>query len=620
MASSRGVPFDRTHTGRMFDKTIRQAIRLERFKAGMYARLSPLLDGMFDDVVRNVRNELPALVRLPRQALSTPAARSKMSGVIRKNQKITKGALTGARIQITDELRQLALAESDWAMRALKTSIPVDVSLQSPSPRLLTAAVQQAPIHGALLTEWFGTLDDSVRKAMGSTIRSGIVEGQGVEGIVRSIVGEKGVSTAFRRNVRSAVRTMANGVSSQAREDTWAKNDDIVEKVQFIATLDRRTTDICAGLDGKMYKINEGPRPPMHIQCRSTTTPVLKSWREMGIDLTEMKPATRAQMPGSRGLATEKTTYGQWLKRQNKGVQADVLGKERAKLFRSGKVQIDEFVDYSKATPRSYTIEELRSKAGLAPGRPRPPRKIKETVDRFSDGKGHYTPARAVLHDRIINQALRSGRPQEKPVFQMMGGGPASGKSSVINSGKVKLPKNNVMVDSDEIKKALPEFGRLLASKSKNAAAVVHAESSHVSVAILEKAGQRRFNATLDGTGNGNLDKLRKRARILKSRGYRVKADYVTCDTAEALRRNEARYQQTGRKVPDAYVKQVHKKLSETIPKALKENIFDEFHLWDNNAVGQVTPKLIASQVDGVFKIHNKALWRRFLAKAEGDL
>jgi SPP1 gp7 family putative phage head morphogenesis protein len=369
VASQRGggVPFEETHTGRMFDKTVRHAIRIERYKAGLYARLSPTIEGMFSEVAAEVRKRLPYLVKLPRSALREKKHRNQLDLLILRKRAISTAKLGETLIQLTDELKELALLEAEWSVRALRSAIPIEVSLTKPSERMLVAAFEQKPIHGQLLKEWFGPSGlGHVDAAMSGAIRRGLADGLGVEQITRSIIGKnRSVAKTFRNNVRGTTRTLISGVSNQAREDTWAKNDDIVEKVQFVATLDRRTTDICAGLDSKIYKINEGPRPPMHMQCRSTTTPVLKSWRSMGIDLTELPPTTRAQMPGSRGLATEKTTYGQWLKRQNKTVQEDVLGKGRAKLFRSGDVQIDEFVDYSKANPRSYTLTELRSNAGL---------------------------------------------------------------------------------------------------------------------------------------------------------------------------------------------------------------------------------------------------------------
>lgn len=88
--------------------------------------------------------------------------------------------------------------------------------------------------------------------------------------------------------------------------------------------------------------------------CRSTTAPVLKSWREMGVPIDEVPEGTRASMDGQ---VPESTTYQTWLQRQPASVQDEVLGATRGALFRRGGLTLDRFVDMSG---RQYTIQELR--------------------------------------------------------------------------------------------------------------------------------------------------------------------------------------------------------------------------------------------------------------------
>ena len=51
-----------------------------------------------------------------------------------------------------------------------------------------------------------------------------------------------------------------------------------------------------------------------------------------------------------------KVNYQEWLGRQSYQFQNDVLGVNRARLFRDGKVPLDRFVDKSG---RQYTLAEL---------------------------------------------------------------------------------------------------------------------------------------------------------------------------------------------------------------------------------------------------------------------
>jgi hypothetical protein len=123
--------------------------------------------------------------------------------------------------------------------------------------------------------------------------------------------------------------------------------------------LDNRTTEICIGYDGKVYPINEGPRPPFHWQCRTQAVPVLKSWKQLGINLKEAPEGTRSSMNGQEAA---KITYPEWLKKQPIEFQDEVLGPTRAKLWRSGKVKIDRFTQDGKL----LTLDQLRKKEGLS--------------------------------------------------------------------------------------------------------------------------------------------------------------------------------------------------------------------------------------------------------------
>jgi hypothetical protein len=57
------------------------------------------------------------------------------------------------------------------------------------------------------------------------------------------------------------------------------------------------------------------------------------------------------------GQVSEKLNYSDWLRTKPADFQDEVLGAERAKLFRDKKVDIDRFTN---DRGRTYTLEELR--------------------------------------------------------------------------------------------------------------------------------------------------------------------------------------------------------------------------------------------------------------------
>lgn len=94
--------------------------------------------------------------------------------------------------------------------------------------------------------------------------------------------------------------------------------------------------------------------------CRSSTAPVIKSWKELVIDLPESAKSTRASMSGQ---VPDDMTYQDWLKKQPVERQDDILGKTKGQLFRKGGLTLERFVDRNG---RELNLAELRAKNAAA--------------------------------------------------------------------------------------------------------------------------------------------------------------------------------------------------------------------------------------------------------------
>jgi hypothetical protein len=84
--------------------------------------------------------------------------------------------------------------------------------------------------------------------------------------------------------------------------------------------------------------------------------PILKSWQEMGIDLSEAPLSTRATLDGQ---IPENITYQEWLKKKPREFVEEILGKTKAKLFLDGNMPVDKFFDSSGI---EYTLEALKKR------------------------------------------------------------------------------------------------------------------------------------------------------------------------------------------------------------------------------------------------------------------
>ncbi|MBQ4853229.1 hypothetical protein IMW82_00850 [Rhodanobacter sp. B2A1Ga4] len=145
------------------------------------------------------------------------------------------------------------------------------------------------------------------------------------------------------------------------------RNDDLIVGVRWLGTLDTASRPECRIRDGLIYSkapshapINHevpwlGGPGHIHARCRCIGLPVMRTWRELGIDLPELLPGTRASMTGPVSAAL---TYGEWIAAQADEIQRKALGDERATLMRVGGLAFYQLYD---ASGTYLSIDRLRT-------------------------------------------------------------------------------------------------------------------------------------------------------------------------------------------------------------------------------------------------------------------
>lgn len=333
----------------------RHQIDLQRLSKGTVTRvLSALKKSDSRIVQRLIKDDVSQL------------SRTRMEALLRDLRRIIDNSYVDATGVLQIELNALAKYEGEFIEDMFGKVIPVKLETVTPSPEQIVAAVNNRPFQGKLLKEVYQELPASTFRKVRDTIRAGFIEGRTTDQIVRDIRGrasqgyKDGILAKSKRDVETVVRTAVNHTSNAAREYTYEANDDLIKGVRWISTLDSRTSPVCQARDGKIYEPGKGPRPPAHFNCRSTTSPVLKSWQELGFDVDEVPESTRASMNGQVPAGQD---YDTWLRKQPRDFQDDVLGKTKADMFRRG-TKLDRFVD---ASGREYTLDELRQREGVKP-------------------------------------------------------------------------------------------------------------------------------------------------------------------------------------------------------------------------------------------------------------
>jgi SPP1 gp7 family putative phage head morphogenesis protein len=187
---------------------------------------------------------------------------------------------------------------------------------------------------------------------------------------VRQLVAAGGQATAVADNqVMALVRTSINQVANSASQQVYEANQDITKKYRYVATLDSRTSRICAALDGREFEYGKGPMPPQHFNCRSTTVPI--------IDPDILPPSTIAKRASADGPVPINTSYGQWLAEKQKGETNADLRARQEKTLGPGKVPYfnrlvdkygakDAMAKLVRDDGSELTLEQLRKRYGPA--------------------------------------------------------------------------------------------------------------------------------------------------------------------------------------------------------------------------------------------------------------
>lgn len=385
------------------DAFIRHQIHLLRVSGAMRNEITALLDKTEKDLAEQIRKRLAD----HKGAASLGTRRMQL---LEEYVRFIRGnAWSEVNKAWLKSLTDMAKAEPGFIAGLIQSASPVALSFVLPDASLIQSIVKTNPFEGRVLKDWANDIKEQDIQRILSQIRIGMLQGETSAQIASRIVGtaelkgSNGVTEISRRNAAAITRTAVMAISNATRTAFYEENSDILQKERFVATLDSRTTPVCRANDGKVFDIGTGPKPPLHFNCRSLRVPYFlegalgdrparnftqkQLLREYAADNDIDAPATRNGLPRgfkkgfdeyARKRMRELTSvvpasenFTTFLARQTVAVQNDILGATRAKLFRTGKLQMDSFVD---AQGRTLTLKQLAQRyrsvfreAGLDP-------------------------------------------------------------------------------------------------------------------------------------------------------------------------------------------------------------------------------------------------------------
>lgn len=245
------------------------------------------------------------------------------------------------------------------------------------------------------------------------TITQGLIQGQSVARMSKSLADAMGKSY---HQAETLIRTETNHFHAEA--DTRAYEAAGVEEYEFVATLDSRTSEACASLDGKHFPIKEAKTgvnyPPMHPRCRSTTV--------------EYDPEDSSDWAASGQPMPENMTYEEWQKEQEEKYGAGYVETERKKEY-NYRADKEQFEAYKLVLPSEEMPKKFEGFQDIKYSDPERYGMMKTKVRLYNQANKTGTipnsQTAATTQDKIQGYALNSnhkhGKHKARAINQVLG-------------------------------------------------------------------------------------------------------------------------------------------------------------------------------------------------------
>ena len=351
------------------DAYLRHQIHLEQFSNGRGRKMLDILEAMENNIIISLRKRK-----------TTVFQRDRFISILRS----VRGNLAAGYMRIADtmnsDLNKLADIEAKFNADVINSA--TDKTVNTINAERLLVATRRTAFQGKTMNVWLRTLEVDQAKQITNQVRQGWLLGETNGQIAARLTGNAesaGVFAIGKNNVSTITRSATNQMAAQARDLTFKANKDIIEAIEWVSTLDGRTTmEICAPRDGLLYTLNQEPIDhgypwdggpgSIHWQCRSVSVPKIKGQKDIeriGLDFnketksrakstirydketrTAVGKGVRNPNAVRRGVGktyAPKTTYRDWFAKQPAWFQKQYLGPNRYAEFKAGKYRIDKF-------------------------------------------------------------------------------------------------------------------------------------------------------------------------------------------------------------------------------------------------------------------------------------
>lgn len=207
---------------------------------------------------------------------------------------------------------------------------------------------------GELFSERIWGRVDNLNKSIQQELLAQFMTGRSYQKTAKEIEDRLAVSSMAARRL---VRTESTYIANEAELESYRECG--IDKFQFVATLDMRTSDLCQQMDGKEFAVKDASPgtniPPLHPWCRSTTIAVID-----GAITDNLKRNARDPKTGKNYKVPADTTYQEWKKEVDDKYEKGTWESERKKLINKpvDKVQYQQYIQVlgKKNMPKTFDL------------------------------------------------------------------------------------------------------------------------------------------------------------------------------------------------------------------------------------------------------------------------
>jgi SPP1 gp7 family putative phage head morphogenesis protein len=315
-------------------------VKAARLRA-ILAQLKSSLDGWAGDSTAVAARELQGLAMLQSEFVEDQLRKALPVGARNYLRTVEISPQFAQAVVVTDPTQINVVALSDDLFKAVEG---VEGARQAFSLTATQGTAITLP-NGEVVNKAFRGIAEKQAALFGQVVRNGLLTGETTQDIAKRLVGRLEfadfgplsvrqlalaggqLTKAANNQVITLVRTSVNQVANAASQSVYEANQDITKRYRYVATLDARTSAICAALDGREFEYGKGPLPPQHFGCRSTTVPII-DYEELGFD--PPKEGTRAS---AGGQVPANQSYGEWLANQSAATKAKAIGAKKIAYF-----------------------------------------------------------------------------------------------------------------------------------------------------------------------------------------------------------------------------------------------------------------------------------------------